>query len=151
MNKRRTILGLGLFCIALLGVTAVVQRARLLEEWYIYRLRSGDEAISDRAALELAVIGKTRAVSALIARVPHEISQGRVFETIGSPLGPNIQNSVGTNSAVFKALHSLRDIGSGQLQRAIRESPPDVATTLEAIVSIDDLIYLATLGFAPRN
>ena len=130
---------------------AVVERARLLEEWYLIRLRSSDEAVSDHAALELAVVGTTRSVSALIARVPLEISRGRVLETLGSPLGPDTQNAVGTNSAVFKALHSLRTMGAPQFERAIRGSPSLVAQTLEAILKIDDLIYMTTLGLAPRD
>ena len=41
------------------------ERDRLVEEWYIFRLDSSDESVSDQAALELAVIGTTRSLRPL--------------------------------------------------------------------------------------
>ena len=45
----------GALCAAVLAGGAVVFRARIVEGWYLWKLRSADPAGSDRAALKLGL------------------------------------------------------------------------------------------------
>src|SRR6266540_3286467 len=57
---------IGLFCAAVLGGGGFAIRNRIVEEWYVWKLRSADSAESDRAALKLASMSSHRAVDPLL-------------------------------------------------------------------------------------
>ena len=63
---------LGALCAAVLAGGAVLFRARIVEEWYFWKLRSADPAESDRAALKLGEMGSLRAVEPLIEAIRRE-------------------------------------------------------------------------------
>ena len=113
-TRRRTTYWLAGLTIAVVAAATIFGRQRIAEEWYIYQLRSGDQAVVDNAAMRLGEMKSVRAIEPLVTLVPGELAdEPHVYF---SP----ITNAWHTNSRVLKALHDLGErarVAAGKVAR----------------------------------
>jgi HEAT repeat protein len=108
MKRRGRLLALSTAAVALVAVGAagIVERDRIREEWYIWRLRSVDEETRLHAAEQLGEMRSARAVPELVRMIREEKRE------CVSEMSTGIERSVLTMTPLA---HALYRIGGGAL------------------------------------